>query len=524
MSESSRRQFLHSTLGGAALALAPAAPAFLRSAGARGAVAPATEWGVQVGDVRADSAVIWSRTDRDARMRVRWSTRADFAEVRGEACGHVLAASDFTGKLLLEGLPPGETVHYRVDFLDLDDYRTRSAPLSGRFRVPPTEAKRSIRFLWSGDAVGQGWGINPDIGGLPIFSAMRAQQPDFFIHSGDVVYADGPLQERVELPDGRVWRNLVTAEKSKVAETLQEFRGQYRYNLLDAGLRDFFSEVPVIAQWDDHEVTNNWYWEMSRAQDSRYRVSSVARLAARAMHAFQEYLPVRHHPLDPGRIYDRFRYGPLLEVFRIDLRAYRGPNTDAQPAVRSPQSRLLGERQLAWLKQALRDSDATWKVIASDMPLGVIVYDDWQAQRGAEAVALRDGAPAGRELEIAELLRHLREHEVRNVVWLTADVHYTAAHHYDPARARFRAFNPFWEFVSGPMHAGTFGGNAMDNTFGPQVVFRREAPPGASNLSPLDGLQFFGRVDIDAESEEMQVALMDTAGTTLHTQRIVPER
>src|SRR5439155_4995580 len=89
-----------------------------------------------------------------------------------------------------------------------------------------------------------------------------------------------------------------------------------------------------------------------------------------------------------------------------------------------------------------------------------------------EAFANADGGPPlGRELEVAEVLQHLREHNVRNVVWLTADVHYAAAHHYDPERAAFKDFLPFWEFVAGPLHAGTFGPNPLDATFGPEVRF-----------------------------------------------------
>jgi phosphodiesterase/alkaline phosphatase D-like protein len=34
---------------------------------------------------------------------------------------------------------------------------------------------------------------------------------------------------------------------------------------------------------------------------------------------------------------------------------------------------------------------------------------------------------------------------------LTADVHYTAAHYFDPNKAAFQDFDPFWEFVSGPI-------------------------------------------------------------------------
>ena len=80
-----------------------------------------------------------------------------------------------------------------------------------------------------------------------------------FIHTGDTIYADGPLQAEVKLDDGRVWRNLVTPEKSKVAETLDEFRGNHRYNLLDEHVRRFNASVSQFVIWDDHEVLNNWY-------------------------------------------------------------------------------------------------------------------------------------------------------------------------------------------------------------------------------------------------------------------------
>ena len=65
---------------------------------------------------------------------------------------------------------------------------------------------------------------------------------------------------------------------------------------------------------------------------------------------------------------------------------------------------------------------------------------------------------------------------IRNVVWVTGDVHYAAAHHYDPQRARFKEFDPFWEFVAGPLHAGTFGPNDLDGTFGPELRFSSVKP------------------------------------------------
>lgn len=517
-----------SVLGAAALGLLPGSRARAASAAEVAGVAPDLQLEqppVAIGDLQGDRAILWSRASRPADLTVRWSTADSMPDPRRLPTVHALTDSDLTAKIELAGLPADQHIVYEVQFRDLENGRPLGAPSRGSFRTPPApDARgRDVRFLWSGDNVGQGWGINPDFGGLRIYDTMRETRPDFFIHSGDTIYADGPLQARVTLPDGTPWRNLVTPAKSKVAETLDEYRGQYRYNLLDEPLRRFQAEVPWFAQWDDHEVLNNWYLGKDLSDNDAFHEKSVALLAARAMHAFHEYMPVRRHPLDPERIHDHFPWGPSLEVFRLDLRSYRGPNSDDQPHVLTDEARILGARQVAWLKRALAASRATWKIIASDMPLGLIVADDFRTGKGAEAVALRDGAPAGRELEIAELLTWVRDQRIRNLVWLTADVHYTAAHYYDPAKARYPDFAPFWEFVSGPLSAGTFGPGRLDDTFGPQLKFAKAPPPGQFNLSPAAGMQFFGQVDLEAATEVLTVTLKDIDGTALFSQRIEPE-
>ena len=79
----------------------------------------------------------------------------------------------------------------------------------------------------------------------------------------------------------------------------------------------------------------------------------------------------------------------------------------------------------------------------------------------------------------------IKNADVKNTVWLTADVHYTAAHHYSPERAVFKDFTPFWEFVSGPIHAGTFGPGELDNTFGPRLEFVKAPLPSYSRYIAL---------------------------------------
>ncbi len=155
------------------------------------------------------------------------------------------------------------------------------------------------------------------------------------------------------------------------------------------------------------------------------------------------------------------------------------------------------------------------------MPIGLVVRDGPNA---FEALANGDnGPPLGRELETAALLRSLKEANVRNVVWLTADVHYAAAHHYDPARAKVSDFDPFWEFVAGPLNAGTFGPSELDATFGPEVKFS-SIPKGLKpNRSPAEGFQFYGTVKVDGKTRGMTVAMKDIDGKTLYSVNLDPK-
>ncbi|CAM5448618.1 hypothetical protein SANTM175S_08393 [Streptomyces antimycoticus] len=195
-------------------------------------------------------------------------------------------------------------------------------------------------------------------------------------------------------------------------------------------------------------------------------------------------------------------HGPLLDVFVLDMRTYRNANSPDDQTT-DPQG-ILGREQLEWLKRELARSRAVWKAIASDMPLGLLVPDTGDGKPNLEAVAQGDpGAPLGRELQIAELLRFIKHRRITRTVWLTADVHHTSAQHYDPSRAAFKDFAPFWEFVSGPLNAGAFPANTLDRTFGPDRVFVKA--PTTANVSPAGGYQFFGEVDIDDDSGELTV-------------------
>ncbi|WP_069165126.1 alkaline phosphatase D family protein [Nocardia altamirensis] len=476
---------------------------------------PALTHGVAVGDPRSDGALIWARADGPSKLIVETSSSASFTDVKRFTGPLLTPDSDGTGRVRVNGLPAGQQVHYRVT-LEGENGAT-SEPITGVFRTVPTSAS-DIKLQWSGDVVGQGYGINPDLGGMKIFSTMAARDPHLFLHSGDSIYADNPVKESVTLPDGRIWRNIVSEAKSAPAQTLQQFRGNYAYNLTDQNYLRFNTSVAQVVQWDDHETVNNWYPGGQVAESKKYTERSMDTLATRAWQAFHEWMPVEPKEAVDGRLYRKISYGPLLDVFVLDMRTYKDTNN----ANNGPDGRIFGAAQTKWLIEGLRDSKATWKIVANDLPLGLVVKDGEQPNTTAfEGPANNDpGAPSGRETEVAQVLSAIKANKVANVVWLTADVHYTAAHHYAPERAAFTDFDEFWEFVSGPLNAGAFGPNELDATFGPEAVFVH-APP-VQNSSPLDAFQHFGEVLIDGKSRELTVSLCDAAGSVLFSKRLAP--
>ena len=122
----------------------------------------------------------------------------------------------------------------------------------------------------------------------------------------------------------------------------------------------------------------------------------------------------------------------------LDMRSYRGPE-QREPGDHAQRRRPHPGREpdRSGSSASCSPRRATWKVIAADMPLGLVVYHDFGKKWGSEAVAQGNGPALGRELEIADLLRFIKHNDIRNVVWITADVHYCATHLYEPGRAQF---------------------------------------------------------------------------------------
>ena len=203
--------------------------------------------------------------------------------------------------------------------------------------------------------------------------------------------------------------------------------------------------------------------------------------------------------------------GSAARPVSASLRSYRGAN--AQPTTQyGPDAYLLGPVQLAWLKRELKRSSATWKIIASDTLLGTIAcgpphpHAAWPRPRDRRPAVIH--GPCRRSQHD---LDHRRSPLHRGT-------------HFDPSYAVFQDFEPFWEFVSGPIHAGTWTPCVLDWTFGPKVVFQSAAShEQGDNLAPSFGLQFFGHVAIDGKTETLTITLKDVDDRALWAKTLEPK-
>lgn len=278
----------------------------------------------------------------------------------------------------------------------------------------------------------------------------------------------------------------------------------------------------MVVTLDDHEVVNNWF-PARRLDPSKWKnTKTAAELSVPGKQAFFEYMPIREAAPKSGTVYRKIEYGPLVDVFVLDERSYRGPDNEGRQSELTPECAMLGAAQVAWLKGALSSSRALWKVLISSMPLGLQQVD---ARRGQvnlqDGWGNGDGPPLGRELEWADVLRHCKAGAIRNLLVVTAEVHYAAAHLYSPQVAVFKDFDPFWEFVAGPLHSQSYSALRGDPSFGLQVKYRR-TPRQAGSLPPSFGYGSYGTLRLASETGKLTVTLHDPEGAPLYSVDLQP--
>jgi alkaline phosphatase D len=452
--------------------------------------------GIGVGDVTETRAVVWARTDRYAAMHVR-------LEGGGHVVHHslwVTEAHDYAGKIVVTELQPGTPYTYTVWFSSDGGEHGEAPPSASERGTFHTAAARGsaapITFGWSGDL--GGLNVCRDAKeGYPIFRTLTGQGLDFFIGLGDMIYGDQPCEAR-----GFYGGNAQIPTPVRESPTLRAYWAHWKYNREDEGFRRLFATTAYYGVWDDHEVVNDFGPHEAWHRFPPYTIG--ADLVPLGRRALLDYNPIYEDPRAPDRLYRSYRWGKGLELVVLDTRSYR----DEDPVSDLPEApkTMLGTEQRAWFERTLTESDATWKVVVSSVSMSIPSGGGGNA--GRDGWANYDGA-TGYEQELTGIFRTLQGAHVKNLVWITTDVHFATGFRYRP----FPETPDFvvYEFTAGPLGAMLLPTRAVDETFHPERLFFFGPDAQPKSFDESTRFMNWGKIAIDAEGR-FSLSIIDGLG------------
>lgn len=408
-----RRSFLIGALATGAAATAP----LNYAAKARAKALPlakdgAFNLGVASGFPRPRSTTLWTRlagAKGNQRLRLLVATDSKFANVVHERNVVAEQGRDHTARSVIRGLKPSEQYFYR--FLT----ESSSSPV-GRFRTaPPHNSKAPIKIVFFSCQDFQ----------AGFYNVQRAiseeKDVDLVICLGDYVY-ESDYTEDDKVRDDTTGRN-----RDGVVEFPDEWSQKYQLYKRDSDLKALHAAHPFISIWDDHEVENNNAGATpgsgalpNQTDDGKPRRIPYPERRANGYEAFFNYMPRTRFKGDRDRIYEDYRLGKMVDLILTDERQYRAPQPcgDAivTPCPDAATARaMLGERQKDWFKRTLAASPANWKVWGNEVMLmgfritvaANAIQDEW------------DGYAAER----TELMSHITQNGIKNVLGITGDLH-----------------------------------------------------------------------------------------------------
>lgn len=429
----SRRDFLRRA--GAAAGLAAAAPLLSGcgdSSALAGAASPSPapspspvppaavspfKHGVASGDPMADRVILWTRAtpvaseDIDVTVKVYRDTA--LTQLVGSVMQTARAARDWTVKIDFTGLAAATSYYYQFEAVG---HKTKVA----RTRTAPSGDASRLRFgLVSCSSYAHGF-FN-----AYAFLAKRADI-DVVLHLGDYIY-----EYASDAASGdEVYGTTRPYEPTYEMKTLADYRTRHGYyKRTDPDLQELHRQHPMVAIWDDHETCDNSWRDGGLNHNEDGKNEGVwAERKAMAQRAYDEWMPIRlPEPGNANRIWRKYSYGTLAELFMTDSRLYDRDlqlSTPIQPQEpRNDASRkMLGPEQRDWLLDGLKNSKATWRLVGNQ-----VVFHQWVYTPGLKAaggpVGLNGDAWDGYCAERQTIIDGLRNGNIDNVVILTGDVH-----------------------------------------------------------------------------------------------------
>lgn len=386
--------------------------------------------GIASGDATSDKVIIWTRITTDAPSAdVTWRVATDsfFNNIVDQGVFTTNAARDYTVKVDVQDLE--ENTWYFYEFEDEEGNLSQR----GRTKTLPTSDISNFRAaLLSCASYPHGY--------FNVYDRISERNDiNAVIHLGDYIYEYG-LNEYGKHPDRK-------PEPENAIVSLSDYRTRYSMYHLDTMLQKLHQQYPFYNIWDDHEFANN-SWREGAENHNPSRQGDWSSRSSAALQAYLEWVPIRE--IDPDnkfRIYRSVKVGELAEIFFLDTRII---DRDIETATDGPNKRLIGEVQMEWLQQGLKNSTAQWKVLAQQVMVAPLL---------AFGLTLNTDQWDGYTFERKRLFDFINNNDINNVVVLTGDIH------------------TFWANDL-PFGKTTYNGNTGSGSAGVEFVTSSVASPG----------------------------------------------
>jgi alkaline phosphatase D len=260
----------------------------------------------------------------DGFARVYYKARGE-RDYRVTAWKPVDPQADFTRQFHLAGLQAGTDYRVKVEYARKKFRRPKF--LSGKFRTAP--AADSITPVTFTVVTGQAYPDRDTEGGYQIYPVMQAMDPDFFVHTGDILYYDRLAKNR----------------------DLANWHWQRMYSL--DHLVEFHRNVASYFIKDDHDTLVNDSWptmETLFMGDFTFE---------QGLEVFRQQVPMG------DKTYRTVRWGKDLQIWMVEGRDFRSANPDPD----GPDKTIWGAEQMEWFKRTVQESDATFRVLISPTPV-----------------------------------------------------------------------------------------------------------------------------------------------------------
>lgn len=317
--------------------------------------------GIKIGEARQDSAIVWTRLTRNPERNIsglafteeRTTVPAGrtLDDMEGSVPGiagevrvvywpqgakdkrqetgweAVDPVADFTRQIAISGLTAG--MRYEIEVQGRSGSAGEaSCRVTGGFRTPPDPgAAAKVTFV---AVTCQEYPRRDDPqNGHKIYSVMGKMEPDFFVHTGDIEYYDKPYP---------------FAKSAELA--------RFKWNRIFAMpfQREFHTHVSSYFMKDDHDTLKNDCWPGQTYGKLTWE---------QGLAIFREQVPM-------GRdTYRTFRWGKDLQVWLVEGRDFRSPNTQPDGSAKT----IWGAKQKLWFYDTVRASDATFKILLSSTPV-----------------------------------------------------------------------------------------------------------------------------------------------------------